>query len=83
MNYNETNEKIILLLNNLITSHELDLTEILNKLSDNNSISDSIDVSGIRYRPINKNKDIKITNKNYDKLLDNNNILLKEILKKL
>jgi hypothetical protein len=83
MNYNETNEKIILLLNNLITSHKLELSDILNKTSDENSTSDQTSTTELRYRPINKNKDIKITNNNYNKLLDNNNILLTEILKKL
>ena len=83
MNYNETNEKIILLLNNLITSHKLELSDILNKTSDENSTSDQTSTTELRYRSINKNKDIKITNNNYNKLLDNNNILLTEILKKL
>ena len=80
VNYKELNNNIVDLLNNLILSHQLSFSDIMSDIADNSVLSsDSIETK--KYVSIKKNKNIKVTYKNYEKLLVNNGILINEILK--
>ena len=80
VNYKELNNNIVDLLNNLILSHQLSFSDIMSDVADSVNLStDSI--KNKKYISINKKKNIKVTNKNYEKLLINNGILIEEILK--
>ena len=79
INYLEMKNKLDLIINQIIFSHDLDLDEILN-LNNQVSITDSEDSTQNKYYKIKNDKKIKINYKNYEKLLSNNMILIEKIL---
>jgi len=79
INYLEIKNKIDLLINQIIFSHDLDLDEILN-LNNESQDSNYDNSENNKYYTIKKEKKIKICYKNYEKLLSNNEILIEKIL---
>ena len=79
INYLEIKNKIDLLINQIIFSHDLDLDEILN-LNNESQDSNYDNSENNKYYTIKKDKKIKICYKNYEKLLSNNEILIEKIL---
>ena len=82
VSYKELNNKIVDLLNNIILSHQIEFSDILSDcIKDMETSSDSIGEK--KYISIDKDKEIRKTIKNYNKLLVNNGILIEEILKRI
>tara|TARA_B100001248_G_C27370158_1_gene451224 strand:- start:956 stop:1210 length:255 start_codon:yes stop_codon:yes gene_type:complete len=82
INYKELNQTIYNSLSKIIDSHDINLLELLQESIENSTYSESTIITK-NYNPINKKRELKINNKNYQKLLINNIILIDEILKRI
>jgi hypothetical protein len=81
INYKELNLNVYKSLSKIIDSHDINLLELL-RSSPDDTYSETTFVTK-KYYSIDKSKEIKVTMKNYEKLLVNNIILIEEILKRI
>lgn len=82
IDYIQVNSNLNQIINKLVNSHNINNKDIDNEKLDELSYSEST-LSNYKYHPINTNKEIKINLKNYQKLLNNNIILIEEIIKRI
>ena len=82
IDYKQLNSKLNQIIDGLINSHNINNKDIDNEKLDELSYSEST-LSNYKYHPIDKKREIKINLKNYQKLLNNNVILIEEIIKRI